>query len=382
MRDLLPGELWYWLGAQGWEYLDLGRLWQILLVVGLFLWVGIIYRGLRYRLRGEHFGNMPFLFLYAALAIPVFYAVGLLATRTASFVVVDFWRFWVVHLWVEDFLELFTTATVAYIFVLLGVVSRPTGTRLIYLSILLYSIGGVIGTMHHLYFSGAPSAHLALGAFFSAMEVIPLLLLTLEAYSFLRLGALQDSNGQFPHRWAAWALVSVGFWNFLGAGVFGFLINLPIISYYEIGTALTANHGHTAMFGVYGMLAVGLTLFCLRYLVPPERWNDRLAAISIWSLNLGLAWMAFVNLFPIGVLQLYDSYRVGYWHARELAFVLQPVINLLEWARLPGDLLFILGGVLPLLYLAYQAARHARPAIPDAVVAPLYTEEPAEPQAG
>jgi nitric oxide reductase subunit B len=375
MHGRLPGELWYWIGAQGWEYLDLGRLWQILLVGGLFIWAGIIYRGLRGRLQGEHVGNMPYLFLYATLAIPTFYAAGLLATRHASFVVTDFWRFWVVHLWVEDFLELFTTATVAYIFVLLGIVSRPTGTRVVYLSILLYSVGGVVGTMHHLYFSGAPSAHMALGAFFSAMEVIPLTLLTLEAYSFLRLGALETPFTQrFPHRWAAWALVSVGFWNFLGAGVFGFLINLPIVSYYEIGTALTANHGHTAMFGVYGMLAVGLTLFCLRYLVPQERWNDRLAAISIWSLNIGLAWMAFFNLFPIGVLQLYDSYQVGYWHARELAFVLQPTINFLEWMRMPGDLLFIAGGVIPLLILAWRGARYARPATAAEKVGPLFTE--------
>jgi nitric oxide reductase subunit B len=216
---------------------------------------------------------------------------------------------------------------------------------------------------------------MALGAFFSAMEVIPLTLLTLEAYSFLRLGALETPFTQrFPHRWAAWALVSVGFWNFLGAGVFGFLINLPIVSYYEIGTALTANHGHTAMFGVYGMLAVGLTLFCLRYLVPQERWNDRLAAISIWSLNIGLAWMAFFNLFPIGVLQLYDSYQVGYWHARELAFVLQPTINFLEWMRMPGDLLFIAGGVIPLLILAWRGARYARPATAAEKVGPLFTE--------
>ncbi|MBI3946023.1 MAG: cbb3-type cytochrome c oxidase subunit I [Armatimonadetes bacterium] len=374
MRGSLGGDLWYWLGAQGWEYLDLGRLWQILLIIGLFFWVGIIYRGLRHRLRGEHRGNMPYLFLYASLAIPAFYAVGLLATRHSSFVVTDFWRFWVVHLWVEDFLELFTTATVAYIFVLLGVVSERTGTRVIYLSIILYSIGGVIGTMHHLYFSGAPSTHLALGAFFSAMEVIPLTLLTLEAYSFLRLGALEVPGRAFPHRWAAWSLVAVGFWNFLGAGIFGFIINLPIVSYYEIGTALTANHGHTAMFGVYGMLAVGLTLFCLRYLVPPEGWNDRLAGISVWSLNIGLAWMAFVNLFPIGVMQLYDSYNTGYWHAREMAFLMRPLVNRLEWARLPGDALFIVGGVLPLLILAIRGAFQARPASPEAENVVLFEE--------
>src|SRR4029434_173853 len=157
-------------------------------------------------------------------------------------------------LWVEDFLELFTTIMVAYIFVLLGVVHERVALTLIYLDIVLYSAGGVIGTMHHVYFSGEPAEHMALGAFFSAAEVIPLTFLTVEAWSFLQLGALQESRSRtpFPHRWAVVLLVAVGFWTSLGAGIFGFIINLPIVSYYEIGTALTANHGHAAMMGVYG----------------------------------------------------------------------------------------------------------------------------------
>ena len=267
------GDLWFWLGHQGWEYLDLGRLWQILLVIGLFLWVFILFRGLRGTLREEHFGNMPWLLFYAALAIPAFYAVGLLTSPHKGFVVNDFWRFWVVHLWVEDFLELFTTVIVAYMFVLLGVVREATALRVIYLDIILYSLGGVLGTMHHLYFSGTPVAHMALGATFSAMEVIPLMLLTLEAWSFIKSGEKQTRERYHMHRWAVRFLVAVGVWNFLGAGVFGFLINLPVVSYYEIGTALTANHGHTAMMGVYGMLAAGLLLFCLRYLTETDKWR-------------------------------------------------------------------------------------------------------------
>ena len=305
----ITGDLWAWFGNQGFEYLDLGRFWQILLSVGLFFWVVMLFRGLRERLRREHVGNMPWLFFFAALAIPAFYAVGLLARPESHFTTADFWRFWVVHLWVEDFLELFTTVMVAYIFVLLGVVREKVALTVIFLDILLYSAGGVIGTMHHLYFSGTPAEHMALGAFFSAAEVIPLTFLTVEAWSFLQLGARQESRSRtpFPHRWAVMFLVAVGFWNFLGAGIFGFLINLPIISYYEIGTALTANHGHAAMMGVYGMLAAGLALFCLRYLIPEERWSERAAKISFWSLNIGLAWMCFATLFPLGILQLYES---------------------------------------------------------------------------
>src|ERR687898_734118 len=357
------GEWWSVFGNQGFEYLDLGRFWQVLLSIGLFFWVFMLFRVMRGRLRREHMGNMPWLFFFAALAIPAFYAVGLIARPGASFPTADYWRFMVVHLWVEDFLELFTTVMVAYIFVLLGVVREKVALTVIFLDIILYSIGGVIGTMHHLYFSGTPAEHMALGAFFSAAEVIPLTFLTVEAWSFLQLGARQESRSPtpFPHRWAVMFLVAVGFWNFLGAGIFGFLINLPIISYYQIGTALTANHGHAAMMGVYGMLAAGLALFCLRYLIPEERWSERAAKISFWSLNIGLAWMCFATLFPLGILQLYQSVSVGYYEARTLEFLTNETNALLEWMRLPGDVVFIVGGVLPLLYLCYLGVRHTVP---------------------
>ena len=303
---------------------------------------------------------MPWLFFLAACAIPAFYAVGLLARTGDNFTTTEFWRFWVVHLWVEDFLELFTTVMVAYMFVLLGVVRERVALTVVYLDIVLYSIGGVVGTMHHLYFSGEPAEHMALGAFFSAAEVIPLTFLTVEAWSFLQLGAAQESRSQtpFPHRWAVMFLVAVGFWNFLGAGIFGFLINLPIVSYYEIGTALTANHGHAAMMGVYGMLALGLAMFCLRYLIPADRWPEKWARICFWSTNLGLAWMCFATLLPLGIAQLYKSVDDGYFEARELDFLTNDTNALIEWLRLPGDIVFIAGGAIPALYIAYLGVRH------------------------
>ena len=351
-----------WFGDQGFEYLDLGRVWQILLTVGLCFWVVILFRGLRGRLGVEHAGNMPWLFFFSALSIPAFYGVGLLANPGENFTTTDFWRFWVVHLWVEDFLELFTTILVAYIFVLIGVVHERTALRMIYLDIILYSVGGIVGTMHHVYFSGEPALHMALGAFFSAAEVIPLTFLTVEAWSFLQLGTAQGekSTTPFPHYWAVMFLASVGFWNFLGAGVFGFLINLPVVSYYEIGTALTANHAHAAMMGVYGMLAVGLALFCLRYIIPQEHWSDKAARISFWSLNLGLAWMVFATLFPLGVLQLYHSVSVSYYDARTLNYIGSHTNAILEWLRMPGDVVFIVGGVLPIFYLTLLGIRYAK----------------------
>ncbi|KKB98335.1 nitric-oxide reductase large subunit [Mycolicibacter arupensis] len=368
--------------SQQWEFLDLPRLFQVLLIVGLFLWIVIIWRGMRTKLATTSKMNLPWMFFFTGLAIPTFYAASLLAGSETHFSVADFWRFWMVHLWVEDFLELFTTAMVAYIFVQLGVVRERVALLVIFLDIILYSAGGVIGTMHHLYFSGTPVEHMALGAFFSAAEVIPLTFLTVEAWAFLQLGARQEAGEQnnFPARWAVMFLVAVGFWNFLGAGIFGFLINLPVVSYYEIGTALTANHAHAAMFGVYGMLAVGLAMFAFRYVIPADQWPNKLARISFWGMNIGLAWMVFVTLLPLGVLQLFHSVNAGYFEARSLGYITQPGNALLEWMRLPGDAILIGAGVVPFVWIAWIALRNFRSGetvdeLPDN---PLYVEEPAD----
>jgi nitric oxide reductase subunit B len=357
-HGLLPRGQRAFLGAQGWEYLELGRLWMYLLVVGMVLWLVIIYRGLQPRLAIESRGNLPWLFLYSALSIPAFYSVGLLTHTQSTFAIGDFWRFWVVHLWVEDFLELFTTMLVALIFVLMGIVSERFATRLIYFDVMLYSVGGVVGTLHHCYFSGGPAVEMSLGAFFSAAEVIPLTLLTVEAWSFLQLGNSQHAGGAaaFPHRWAVLFLASVGFWNFLGAGVFGFLINLPVVSYYEIGTLLTSNHGHAAFMGVYGMLALALLVFCTRYLARPEDWSEGLVRFSFWATNIGLLLMILGHLFPLGVLQLGDVVTNGYWHARSEWFRNYPWLS---WARMPGDVVFMMGSA-PLVWLTLKVALRTR----------------------
>ena len=348
--------------SQQWEYLDLPFVFQVLLTVALFVWVFIIWRAMRRRLSNEHVANMPWLFMFAALAIPAFYAVGMMARTGTHVTVAEFWRFWVVHLWVEDFLELFTTVMVAYVFVLLGVVRERIALGIIFMDIILYSAGGVVGTMHHLYFSGTPVEHMALGAFFSAAEVIPLTFLTVEAWAFMQLGANRHGKeaGPFPHRWAVMFLMAVGFWNFLGAGVFGFMVNLPIVSYYEIGTALTANHSHASMMGVYGFMALALGMFALRHLVPVDKWPEKLAKTSFWSLNIGLAWMCFATLLPLGILQLRYSVSTGYFEARQLTYVTNSVNTIIEWGRMPGDLIFIIGGVLPYLYIAFLGLRNWR----------------------
>lgn len=349
------GKFWFWLGHQGWEYLDLGRAWQILLAGGLILWLILIFRAIGPARRDPEQGEISSLFLLAALAIPLFYLPAMFFDSTSHFSVVDNWRFWIIHLWVEGFFELFVTVMVAVLFYKLGMVSRQTATRVIYLDAILFLGSGIIGTGHHWYWTGQSTITMALAAMFSAMEVVPLTLLTLDAWDFIKLTRGKcDICGQeisVPHKWTFYFLMAVGVWNFVGAGVFGFLINLPIISYFEVGTILTPNHGHAAMMGVFGMLAISLMVFAIRQVLPDTQWKrvEKYIRLSFWGLNSGLALMILLNLFPGGVLQLMDVLQNGYWHARSPEFLYGHTMHLIEWLRMPADLIFILFGVIPAL---------------------------------
>jgi nitric oxide reductase subunit B len=355
------GKLWFWFGHQGSEYLDLGRFWQLLLAVGLLLWLFLMFRALRPALRRKGQGDLAPLFLYVAVAIPVFYLPALFYGPHDNFAVIDNWRFWIIHLWVEGFFELFATVLVALMFFLMGLVTAKSATRVVYLDAILYLGAGVIGTGHHWYFTGQGTLNMALASCFSAMEVVPLTLLTLDAWAFMRLrkrsgeAAAIEGPG-IKQVWAIRFLIAVGFWNFVGAGVFGFLINLPIVSYFEMGTTLTTNHGHAALFGVFGMLALAVLVFCLRALADDRTWarHEKLLRTGFWGLNAGLLLMLLLDLFPAGVLQLWESISHGYWHARELTFTMQGLFHQLEWVRVAADTVFLVAGVLPIFLVTLR----------------------------
>ena len=349
------GKLWYYFGMQGWEYLDLGRIWQVLLIIGLTVWLILIFRGLKPAMKDQSQKELSSLFLYSAVAIPLFYIPALFFGPTTNFTVVDNWRFWIIHLWVEGFFELFATVMVAVIFYQLGIIKSVTATRVVYLDAILYLGSGIVGTGHHWYWTGQSNVTMALGAMFSAMEVVPLTLLTLDAWDFIKLTRKSPSEENKAitqrHKWTFYFLMAVGFWNFLGAGVFGFLINLPIVSYFEVGTLLTANHGHAAMMGVFGMLALALMMYTLRKLSSDDVWNrnQKYVRTGFWGLNIGLLLMVILDLFPAGILQLADVISYGYWHARRLSFLDAGTFHVLEWLRIGADVVFIAIGVIPIL---------------------------------
>jgi nitric oxide reductase subunit B len=358
----LLANFWFWFGNQGWEYLELGRFWQYLLVLGLFAWFAVLWALVRPRfLAVPAAAPIVNMFLLAALAIPVFYIPALFFGAKTNFTVVDTWRFWIIHLWVEGFFEFFATTIVALTFFQLGLTGRNVALRVIYLDAILYFLGGLMGTGHHWYFIGQTNVNMALSALFSVLEVVPLTLLTLDAWDFVRTTRGDcDVCGKtvaIPHKWTFYFLMAVGFWNFLGAGIFGFLVNLPIVSYYEVGTMLTPNHAHAALMGVFGMLAIALMVFVLRQTCDDATWAgiEKYVKTGFWGTNVGLALMVALSLFPGGVLQVWDVLQHGYWHARSIEYISSPRSHSIEWLRMPGDLVFIVFGAAPLAIAALKA---------------------------
>ena len=342
------GNLWFWFGAQGFEYVDLGRFWQILLFVGLVLWLFLMVRSLKPAFKKNiEDKSLLALFLVSSVAIPMFYAAGLMYGQRSHLVTAEYWRWWVVHLWVEGFFEVFATVVIAFLFTRLKLLEIRSATKSVLFSTTIFLSGGIIGTFHHLYFTGSGPAVIALGAVFSALEVVPLTLIGYEAWENLRLARpTEKARWIANYKWPVYFFVAVAFWNLVGAGVFGFLINPPVALYYMQGLNLTPVHGHTALFGVYGMLGLGLTLFCLRALQPARRWKEGTLKGAFWSINLGLIFMVVLSMFPIGIMQAMASIEHGTWYARSAEFLQTPTMQFLRWMRVPGDVLFALGAAM------------------------------------
>ncbi len=331
----------FWFGHQGYEYVDLGRFWQIYLTIGLFLWVALVLRGLWPVLQQKGGKSLIYLVLVSAIAIGLLYAAGLMWGQHTHIAIMEYWRWWVVHLWVEGIFEVFATAIISLLFVRMGILRTSTATVMVLFATIIFLFGGVLGTFHHLYFSGTPTSVIAVGAMISALEVVPLLVVGFEAYT--RYKVEHEAEWERNYHWPFMFFAAVLFWNLIGAGLFGFMINPPIALYYMQGLNLTANHAHASLFGVYGMLGLGLTLYCLRGLTNTALWNEKLLKISFWSLNFGLAMMTLLSLLPQGVIQTYISIEHGYSYARSADLIQSPIMQALVWARVPGDIVFSVG---------------------------------------
>ena len=335
----------FWWGHQGWEYADMGRFWQWFLFVGLLLWLGLVGRALWPVLRGPSSDTRSIvgLLFLSTVCIGLFFASALMWGEHTHISEVEYWRWWLVHLWVEGFFEVFATAVMALIFTRLGLVKTSVAATAVLFATIVFMAGGVLGTLHHLYFIGTPTAVVALGASFSALEVVPLAYIGFEAYHTWKLGHATPWMARY--RWPIMFFVAVSFWNLVGAGLFGFLINPPLSLYFMQGLNLTPLHGHTALFGVYGMLGIALALFCIRGLRGQMDWDTRPLKVAFWCLNIGLALMALLTLLPLGTMQLLAAIEHGYAYARSAEFMQQPIVDMLIWMRVPGDTIFSVGAL-------------------------------------
>jgi nitric oxide reductase subunit B len=338
----------FWFGHQGYEYVDLGRFWQVFLLIGLFLWLFLMGRALWPALKsGAENRHLLLMFLIASIAIAAFYGAGLMWGQQTHLAIAEYWRWWVVHLWVEGFFEVFATVAIAFLFVRMQLIRTSIATASVLFSTIIFLSGGILGTFHHLYFSGTPVAVLALGASFSALEVVPLVFMGFEAYHNMQL----SKTGEWvkAYKWPIYFFVSVAFWNFLGAGIFGFVINPPIALYYMQGLNTTPVHAHTALFGVYGMLGMGLMLFVLRDMDLKAVWKEKTIRIAFWSLNIGLLLMVLLSVLPVGLFQTVASVKHGLWYARSAEFLETPTMETMHWLRVIGDTIFAIGA----LYLGW-----------------------------
>ena len=332
----------FWFGHQGYEYVDIGRFWQAFLFVGLMVWLTLVGRALWPALKArDDSRSITMLLFLSTIAIGLFYGAGLMWGRNTHLSMVEYWRWWVVHLWVEGFFEVFATAVIAFLFTKLGLVRGKSAANAVLFATIVFLTGGVLGTFHHLYWTGTPTGVLALGAAFSALEVVPLVLIGFEAYENYRHS--QAKPWVAAYRWPILFFVAVAFWNMVGAGLLGFLINPPLALYYMQGLNTTPLHGHTALFGVYGMLGMGLMLVCLRGLSRTAFWDEKLLKGAFWAMNIGLAAMALLSLLPTGILQVNAAITHGFWYARSAEFLQQPLMQTIVWLRMPGDVIFATG---------------------------------------
>lgn len=370
------GNLWFWFGSQGYEYVDLGRVWQILLFTGLCFWLWLMWRGVKPALdRKDSSRSLLMLFTVSAIAIPMFYGAGLMYGQRSHVAVAEYWRWWVVHLWVEGFFEVFATVVIAFLFTRLRLLRIEAATKAVLFSTIIFLGGGILGTFHHLYFTGMPASILALGSVFSALEIVPLCLVGFEAWENLKLSKGTAKATWVPaYRWPIYFFVAVAFWNLVGAGVFGFLINPPIALYYMQGLNLTPVHGHTALFGVYGMLGLGLTLFCLRALRPGLQWKEKTVGVAFWLINGGLVLMVALSMLPVGILQANAAISEGVWFARSAEFLQTPLMQNLRWLRAIGDTCFAIGALMLAWFMvglltghSYDVTTETEPAPGDGV---------------
>ena len=333
------GDSWWLIGSEGTEYLEMGRLWRVGIGVGFVGWTIVLTSVLRSaQTRWQPLLN---LLILNGVGITAAFFASFLYRPDSHWVIIDFWRWWVVHHWVEGIFTFFQILVMGWFFAGLRLVTNEEVTKSLYLEGAIVLLAGFLAIGHHYWWVGEPTFWIGIGSVFSTLEVLPLFLLLSSALNTFK----SDATHKTQHKLPLYFFIASAFWQFIGSGILGLLINLPIVNYYEHGTFLTVAHGHASFFGAFGFLALGMLLYATRH-ARFDGWNERRIKISFWLFNIGLAVMLVFSVVPIGVLQLLEAIRVDYAAARALSFYEGTSVHLLNKLRMPGDALIIIGAAL------------------------------------
>lgn len=344
----LLDNLWFWFGSEGREYIELGRIWDIGIVVGLVLWFAIVFFTVR---KAEKLTPPLQMIIWSSFAIAVLYLAGMmpLTKIMPNFTVDDYFRWWVVHLWVENTFELFAAGTMAFLTVALGLVSVRFATIMMFFEAFLIVATGTIGTGHHYFWMGENEMWIAWGGVLSSLEPLPLVILMVEAYKEYA----HISHKEFPFRMAFIWLAGSAFLNWLGAGFYGMIVNLPIVNYYEHGTYFGMAHGHVALLGAFGYVAIAFLYFIVRAnaIAKGLFWDEKLSNTAFWLTTVGIFLYAIPTMV-IGTKQVQWAYDIGYWAARTRE-VLEG-LGFWMWVRIIPDAMILAGSALILVDIIYK----------------------------
>ena len=357
IKGFINGTLKIWLGYGGWEYLELGLIWRIGIVVGLVLWIVILIRNFsKVNWSDPEVKKLATLLIVVSLFIPGMYAIGFLSSLKTHISMAEFWRWWVIHIWAEGAFAGFAAIIVALYLVILKLVSIQSAMRVVIFELVMISITSVVGTLHHYYWvGGLPLFGVGIGSVLTTLEMIVIVLLFIEAYEKY---TTTKEHSEFKYSSAFKYLIWMNIFHVLGVGVLGLFINFPIMNYYSHGTNLTANHAHAALPGVFGLLSLSLIVFTIRSFSSDEIWKSKLENLintALWFIVIGLIGMTFFSLLPIGLIQTLEGMYKGYWAARDVdIYINNQTINSLLWFRIVPDFLVIIGSTI--LFIAGSIA--------------------------
>ncbi len=343
-------ETWFWLGNEGRELINLGRVWDIGLVIGLVFWFLLIISLIR-----KAATNNPIVstIIWSAFAIATLYMAGMMPLHKImpNYTVDDYYRWWVIHLWVELTFELFAAGVIAFFTVSLGLISHKVAVKVMFFELFLISLSGTLGVGHHYFWQGLDEYWIAIGGIFSALEPLPLALMIIEAMKNKREKLYSGEQFDFgvPFMWIAGSAVL----NWIGAGFLGMMINTPTISYYSHGTYLIMPHGHVALLGAFGYISIAFLYMTSRSnaLANGYVWTDKWSKIGFWTLTIG-ALLYAIPTYMVGIHQTEVAMESGYFFAR-LRETIEPMKGWL-WVRMVPDGMMVLGGVIVFLDLFYK----------------------------